>query len=200
MKKLFDEIPRLEGDRIILRKIDDRDAAALEELTGNPLVYRYLPTFLFEKQYDDAHEMIDRLYHSCYAGKESLILGICLKDGDRLCGLAEFYGYRAALRKTCVGYRLMERFWGRGIATEALALMVDYLFGQTDILLITASTMVDNHASERVLEKSGFAKSALRVPEDWGFDRLTLADKWFRQRRIDDILSAAGLIPKVWQG
>lgn len=100
MKKLFDEIPWLEGDSIVLRKIDDRDAVALEELTGNPDVYRYLPTFLFEKQYDDAHEVIDRLYHSCCADKESLILGNRLKDGDRLCGLAEFYGYRAVLRKT----------------------------------------------------------------------------------------------------
>ena len=180
MRGLFDGIPTLESDRLRLRRLEDPDADAIGELTGNPAVYRYLPTFLFEKQYDDAREMIRRLYGECFRNGESLILGVFLKDGDRLCGLAEFYGYKAALRKTCVGYRLMERWWGRGIATEAVALMVDYLFTRTDIEIITASTMIENGASARVLEKNGFIRTASGVPEDWGYEEPTVADKWFR--------------------
>ncbi len=45
-------------------------------------VYRYLPTFLFERQYDDLVQMTDALYHACFQAKESLILGIARKaDG-----------------------------------------------------------------------------------------------------------------------
>ena len=58
--------------------------------------------------------------------------------------------------------------------------MVDYLFSRTDIEIITASTMVDNHASARVLEKNGFIRTAAGVPEDWGYEQPTIADKWFR--------------------
>lgn len=180
MVRLFDEIPELESGRLRIRRLEDHDAAAVGELTDNPAVYRTLPTFLFEKQYDDAHEMIRHLYDEPFRRRESLILGIRLRDGDRLCGLAEFYGFKDALHKTCVGYRLMQRFWGQGIASETVALMVDYLFDQTDIEIITASTMVENLASARVLEKNGFIRTGSGVPEDWGYPEATLADKWFR--------------------
>ena len=180
MIKLFDEIPRLERGGIVLRKLEYNDATALRELTENENVYRYLPTFLFEKQYDDMREMIDALYENCFAAKESLILGICSAENDALYGLAEFYGYKDAIHKTCVGYRLLERYWNRGIATGTVALMVDYLYTRTDIEIITASTMIENTASARVLEKNGFVKTVSGVPEDWGYDSPTIADKWIR--------------------
>ena len=48
-KKLFSEIPYLEDGRIVLRKLEPEDADGLRELVNSPAVYRYLPTFLFEK-------------------------------------------------------------------------------------------------------------------------------------------------------
>ena len=58
--KLFEEIPCLESDRLKIRRLDHEDILSLKELIGNDQVYRYLPTFLFEKQFDDLKEMIDR--------------------------------------------------------------------------------------------------------------------------------------------
>ena len=176
MKKLFSEVPCLQGTRLILKRIEDADADALLELTENPRVYRYLPTFLFEKKYPDIHEVISRLYTECF--QESIILGIYL-DGC-LCGLAEMYGYRDEMHKISVGYRLMERYWGKGIASEALGLMIDYLYGETDIEIITASTMVENRASAKVLLKNDFALVVSGVGEDWGYAQPTPADKWIR--------------------
>ena len=176
MKKLFSEIPYLQNERIILRELVDADADCLTELVNNPNVYRFLPTFLFEKQYEDMHEMIRRLYDECW--KESIILGVF--TGEGFCGLAEMYGYRAPIHKVSVGYRLLERCWGHGIATQALGLMIDYLYGETDIEIITASTMVENHASARVLEKNGFSLVIHAAGEDWGYPVLTSTDKWIR--------------------
>ena len=48
------------------------------------------------------------------------------------------------------------------------------------IEIITASTMVENHASARVLEKNGFIQVNHAVDEDWGFPEPTPADKWIR--------------------
>ena len=47
--------------------------------------------------------------------------------------------------------------------------MVDYLYNETDIEIITASTMIENKASAHVLEKVGFIRTARSVEEDWGF-------------------------------
>ena len=175
-KKLFSEIPYLEGSRIVLKKLEMEDAPALQELMDSPAVYRYLPTYLFEKRYEFASTVIDRLYSECW--KDSIILGIFL-DGS-FCGLAEFYGYREPIHKISVGYRLLERCWGKGIASRALGRMIDYLYGETDIEIITASTMVENQASAKVLRKNGFSLVVHAASEDWGYDRPTAADKWIR--------------------
>ena len=78
--KLFEEIPYLESDRLEIRRLDHEDILSLKELIGNDRVYRYLPTFLFEKQFDDLKEMIDRLYSDYFDSKESIILGIYQKE------------------------------------------------------------------------------------------------------------------------
>ena len=49
MKKLFSEIPYIEGNGIILRKITQDDADSLRELTESEAVYRFLPTFLSKR-------------------------------------------------------------------------------------------------------------------------------------------------------
>ena len=180
MKNLFEEIPVIENERLILKRLTYDDTDGIRELTEDPEVYKYLPTFLFEKQFDDLHEMTDKLYGDCFKAKDSLILGICLKEEGSFCGLAEFYAYKKELHKTCIGYRLMRNCWGRGIASETVSLMLGYLFNETDVEIVTASTMVGNKASARVLEKNGFINTAKAVPEDWGYPVPTLADKWFR--------------------
>lgn len=179
MKKLFDDIPRIQGERVTLRRLTETDIPALEELVASEAVYRYEPTYLFERQYDDMRAMLRDLYGKCFGAKESLILGVEVAGDDGICGLAEFYGLRDDVHKISVGYRFLERSWGRGIATETVRLMVDYLYHETDTDLITASTMVENVASARVLEKADFIRTARSVEEDWGFDHPTLADKWF---------------------
>lgn len=179
MKKLFDEIPTLENERIILRQVTENDADAINEMVHNRIVYHYEPTWLFERQYSDIHEMIRNLYGECFHTKQNLFLGIFFKEDRQFCGLAEFYDYRDQLHMVSIGYRLREAYWGNGIATEAAKLMADYLFGQTDIEIITASTMIDNKASEHVLEKNGFIMTSSGKTEDWGYKDPTAADRWF---------------------
>lgn len=176
MKNLFPEIPCLKGERVTLKKITASDASGLSELINNDNVYRYLPTFLFERRYADIDEVIAKLYTECL--EESLILGVFA--GDELTGLIELYGLREEIHKVSVGYRFLERFWGKGLASEALSVLIRYLYDETDIEIITASTMVENKASARVLRKNGFDLVVSAVGEDWGYEGLTIADKWIR--------------------
>ena len=175
-KKLFSEIPYLKGKRLTLKRLTPADQSGLQELVDSPRGYRYLPTFLFEQKYPDTRYVIDHLYDECW--KESIILGVFMEN--EFCGLAEMYGYQDPIHKISVGYRLLERYWGKGIAGEALEMMIDYLYKETDIEIITASTMIENQASANVLRKNGFQLVVHAVDEDWGYDKPTVTDKWIR--------------------
>ena len=175
-KKLFTEVPILKGERLTIRPLMQNDAPALQELMDDTIVYRYLPTFLFEKNHGSAENVINHLYDECW--KESIILGVFEKD--EFCGIMEMYGFKDPIHKISVGYRYLSRCWGRGIATEALKMIVDYLYDQTDIEIITASTMVENRSSANVLRKNGFSMVSHAVDEDWGFEEPTITDKWIR--------------------
>lgn len=109
-----------------------------------------------------------------------MILGVYLKKGNEFCGLAEYYGYKDHIHKVSVGYRFLERQWGKGIAAETVSLMIGYLYEKTDIEIITASTMIENRASAHVLEKNGFSKVVSGAEEDWGYDHPVIVDKWIR--------------------
>ena len=54
MRDLFSRLPTLYGARVVLRPLVSSDAPALSRLRESERVYRYLPTFLFEKKYPDA--------------------------------------------------------------------------------------------------------------------------------------------------
>ena len=176
MKKLFSEIPLIKGTTVTLEKL--RSAKDLGAIAKDEPVYRYLPAFLEERQTDDMDKALARIYSPVFENRESLFLGIY--QAGRFCGIGELYGYRDPAHKVSLGYRLLSRCWGRGIATEAVGLMVDYLYSETDIEIITASTMIENKASARVLQKNDFIMTVHDVGEDWGYSEPTATDKWFR--------------------
>lgn len=55
-----------------------------------------------------------------------------------------------------LGYYIAEEYWGKGIMTEAVRQLCDYVFSHTDIIRIFAEPFAHNSASCRVLEKAGF--------------------------------------------
>lgn len=57
-----------------------------------------------------------------------------------------------------IGYWLGQRFWGRGIATEALKAVTVEAFKQFEITRLYAVPFADHAASVRVLEKAGYVR------------------------------------------
>ena len=55
-----------------------------------------------------------------------------------------------------LGYYIAEEYWGKGIMTEAVKQLCDYVFYHTDIIRIYAEPFSYNIGSCRVLEKAGF--------------------------------------------
>jgi [ribosomal protein S5]-alanine N-acetyltransferase len=66
-------------------------------------------------------------------------------------------------RKTMeVGYFVGEPFWGKGVATNAVGLLIDYIRQRFDVIRLYAEVFETNKASMRVLEKNGFYLECIR--------------------------------------
>jgi ribosomal-protein-alanine N-acetyltransferase len=60
-----------------------------------------------------------------------------------------------------IGYMLAESHHGRGLGTRAVALLVDKLFGETELERIYALVASENTPSCRLLERLGFTREGL---------------------------------------
>lgn len=61
----------------------------------------------------------------------------------------------ARLEEFTLGYALCEEAWGKGLASEALRLVISYLFDEVGAYRIVARRAVENSSSGRVMEKAG---------------------------------------------
>lgn len=58
-----------------------------------------------------------------------------------------------------IGYSIVEEYYGRGLATEAVRATIAWAFGDPRVQRIIAETAPELRASQRVLEKNGFVRS-----------------------------------------
>ncbi|RVT47475.1 GNAT family N-acetyltransferase [Rubrivivax albus] len=71
-----------------------------------------------------------------------------------------------------VKYAYLRKFWGQGIATEALRGLIGYGTTEHRIARFIATTAPENSASHAVLTKAGMSRGELRKDEDGGFTQL----------------------------
>lgn len=68
---------------------------------------------------------------------------------------------RGPLQSAILSYWVDQDHNGRGLATRAVAAVVDYAFGDLGLHRVEAGTLPDNFGSQRVLEKNGFERYGL---------------------------------------
>jgi RimJ/RimL family protein N-acetyltransferase len=79
------------------------------------------------------------------------------KDGSKIGFVARYRELWGGQME--IGYVLVPGERGKGYGSEAVMIMVDYLFlSMSDVVRIQAHTDVRNAASQRILEKAGFKK------------------------------------------
>ena len=62
-----------------------------------------------------------------------------------------------------VGYWIARPYWGRGICTEALQLVIDHCFSEKGFTTLWGDYFPENPASGRVMEKCGFVDTGREV-------------------------------------
>jgi ribosomal-protein-alanine N-acetyltransferase len=80
-------------------------------------------------------------------------------DGTELAGTIAIDGVvRGAGQMATIGYWVDEARAGRGLGTRAVAAAVETAFEALELHRVQAGTLLDNRASQRVLEKNGFER------------------------------------------
>jgi RimJ/RimL family protein N-acetyltransferase len=76
----------------------------------------------------------------------------------------------AAACTAMIGYAIGRRWWGRGIATEAAGVAMAWAIREFALVRVWASTELGHIRSQRVLEKLGMRREAVRVGDHLGRD------------------------------
>lgn len=89
-------------------------------------------------------------------------------------------GFKGPVKKHAVeiGYGVLPEYEGQGYTTEAVQAMAQWAFQQKDVVFVEAETEPENKASQRVLEKCGFAPDGTTGEEGPRFVRESPLTNW----------------------
>jgi ribosomal-protein-alanine N-acetyltransferase len=150
--------------RVLLRPYRADDRARFVALMTNAEVMRHVGGTMPPDKADhlfDAHIRVGQPYERLFCAWAA-----------ELSDSREYVGGASLLRNTDedaleIGYLLMPRFWGRGLATEIARLVLAHAHRELDLVRVIATVDLDNAASIRVIEKSGMTL-ARRARDDDG--------------------------------
>lgn len=175
--------PRISTTRLLLRPLQDSDAAALFAIHSDPEVMRYWNTLPWEST-DVAHGFIKFDGEAQLNGRH-LCVGIQPLGEQTLIGTCMLFSINAQCRRAELGYGMARAFWGKGLMHEALVAFLSYAFETMNLNRIEADTNPRNLASVKSLERLGFKKEG------------HLRERWIVKGEASDS-SFYGLLKKDW--
>ncbi len=141
----------LSSERLLLKQMNIADAQDMFILNSDPEVIQYTGDVMFNSV-DDALNLLKNYdqYIKYKMGRLSLFDKV---SGEYIgwCGLK----YLEDRDQVDIGYRLLKKHWGKGYATEASRVCLDYGFNTLGLEEIIGSAMLANPASINVFKKLG---------------------------------------------
>jgi len=143
----------LEGKSVNLRAMEKDDVDFVVDCSNDINSYEYDPITQVSrtekiKEFDNPTQL------SILTERGRFIIE--KKDGTKI-GYV-FHFLVQPLRWMEIGYFIISGERGKGYGTEAVQIMVDYLFLSRDLVRIQALTNMRNKASQKVLENAGFKR------------------------------------------
>lgn len=146
-----------ENGKFLLREWRLADAVSLARNISNINIWNNVRDGLpYPYTEQNAQEYLYAVSKKMYVQDFAIVTGNEAVGGIGFIPLCDVERYSAEL-----GYWLGEPYWNRGIMSEAIRLVVEHVFRETDIIRLFASVYEHNPASMRVLEKAGFTRQAV---------------------------------------
>ena len=156
--------PELSSPRLRLREVRDGDAAALFAIHGDARVMRYwsYPAWTELAQAEQKIADIQRQRRE----EDILIWAIADATSDLLIGSSAVFYLNLEQGRAEIGYSLHPDWQGHGLASEALQLVLGYVFNNLGLRRIEADIDPRNLPSCRLVERLGFVREGL-LRERW---------------------------------
>ncbi|WPO79142.1 GNAT family N-acetyltransferase [Flavobacterium sp. KACC 22761] len=147
----------IETERLLLREFLLSDADGMFELDSNPKVHLFLGNNPVKKPEESIEYIyfVQKQYKDFGTGRWAVIL----KETNEFLGWSgikfitdEINGHKNFYE---IGYRFLEKHWGKGYATEAGRAFVDYAFNEMKVDALYAFADAGNENSRKILEKLG---------------------------------------------
>lgn len=167
MAMVDEERPLLTDGVVALRAWNSRDASWVFAACQDPLVARFMP---IPQPYTlaDAAWFVERRALDWESDDEPE-RSFAIVDADTGSGLGAIARHGPFGHRFAFGYWLAPEARGRGVATRALRLIVDWTLSTTDAIRLELFTDVPNDASGRVAVRAGFEREGIR--RAWVVDR-----------------------------
>ena len=160
IEKVFAEFPLLSSENLMLKKIEDVHLQEVFAIYDNERVFEYCG-IIPKHNIQTVAKMIGH-FDRDYQKKNRVKWGIFQKSlSDKLVGIIEAMDFNQKVNMVTIGYFLAEDSWGKGLATDAVDILVKFLFKEVNINRIQAEVMPLNEASKKVLLKNDFLKEGL---------------------------------------
>jgi [ribosomal protein S5]-alanine N-acetyltransferase len=157
-------ISNLISERVILREIEDKDWVDVHRYASKEIVCQYQPWGPnTEKESKDFVKQV--IVDAEKETRTRFVFAIIEKKNERMIGSGEFNIQDIRNRTGEIGYIVNPDYWGKGFATEAANLLIEFGFKQFSLHRIYATCDPRNIASSKVLEKIGMTKEG-RLRED----------------------------------
>lgn len=160
LKDYLTEKPMLETERLILRTLTPDDVDDLKEWLGLDAVYKYWGRKASGGECNPETLFVDP---RPWVKRKPILdfkWGIELKETKKIIGDLSIFDIQN-FRMGDVAYRINPLYWNKGITTEALLTVIDFIYNHTEIDRLNATADIRNIGSTRVLEKCGFVKEGL---------------------------------------
>jgi ribosomal-protein-alanine N-acetyltransferase len=155
---IFDPFPSITSNRLLLRKITDRDVNEIFFLRSDEEVMRYIDKAPAESL-DDAYDFIKKIT-GLEKNTDAITWAITLKADPKLIGTICLWNIQKEHYRAEVGYNLHPAYWGKGIMNEAILEVINYGFDIMKLHSIEANVNPDNRASIKLLERNNFTREA----------------------------------------
>lgn len=163
-RKKGDRSVRLDGEKCFLRTFGESDAKALATLLSDNKHF----WSTYEPLHRDDFYTEEAQYKKILEGLQLLALnrefsfGIYDYEAEKLVGHISLYAIkRMPYSSAFVGYSMDQHYVGRGMATEAVKLVIELAFKSLKLHRVEAYIAPENIPSIRVIEKAGFMREGL---------------------------------------
>ena len=164
IEAIFNEFPILKSDRLIMKKIEEKGLEGVFAIYHNERVFEYCG-IIPKHNKDTVRKMISH-FERDYIKRTRIKWGIFLND--ELAGIIEGFDFNQKVNMCTIGYFLAESYWGKGIATEAVNVLLAFLYNEGNVNRVQAEVMPQNESSKKVLLKNGFMyEGTLRQATLW---------------------------------